>query len=78
MAEVYEEECLGSSLRDDLLTPTSLHSYRMSKLFETLEGWRVVCGLAYNLREIKGNFIFSYLCNFASLLLSLLSWPDVR
>ena len=55
-------ECMGYSSGDEPLTLTRCHSCGMPKLYEVLEGWKAVCGRAYNLKVIKGKiFCFSSL-----------------
>ena len=54
MVRVFEGECMGRSPGDDPLTLTRWHSSGLPQLYEALEGWKAVCGLAYNLKGIKG------------------------
>ena len=51
---VYEREYMGSSLGNELLTLMRCHSCGLPQLYEALEGWKSVCGQAYNLNGIKG------------------------
>ena len=52
---VGEEECTGRSPGDAPLTLTRWHSCGLPHLYEALEGWKSICGRAYNLKGIKGN-----------------------
>ena len=56
MAGVCEGEYMGRSPVDEPLALTRCHSCRFPQLYETCEGWKSVCGLAYNLNGIKGKF----------------------
>ena len=54
MAGFCEEECMGCSPGDEPLTLTRYHSCGLLQLYEALEGWKSVCGLAYILNCLKG------------------------
>ena len=66
MAGFCEGECMGRSPGDEPLTLTRYHSCGLPQLYEACEGWKSVCGRAYNLKEIKGKFsvflLFIKLC----------------
>ena len=47
------------SLGDEHLTMTRCHSCVLPQLYEALEGWKSVCGRAYNLKGIN-LFLFYY------------------
>ena len=50
------------SLGDEPLTLTRYHSCGLRQLYKALEGWKSVCGRAFNLKGIKGKiFCFSSL-----------------
>ena len=51
------------SLGDEHLTMTRCHSCVLPQLYEALEGWKSVCGRAYNLKGIKGKFLFFFYCS---------------
>ena len=55
MADVCEGECMGCSPGDELLT-LRCHSCGLPQLYEAFEGWKPICGRAYNLKSIKGKF----------------------
>ena len=61
MARVCEGECMERSPGDEPLTFDL-----MPQLYEGLEGWKSVCGRAYNVKGIKGKFsdfiLFLKLC----------------
>ena len=61
MAGVCEGEWMGHRTEDEPLTLTRCRSCGLPQLYEALEGWKSVCGLAYNLRGIKGKIRFSSL-----------------
>ena len=61
MAGVCEGESMGRSLGDGLLTLTRCHSCGLPQLYETCEGWKSICGRAYNLKGIKRKFSVSLL-----------------
>ena len=65
MAGICEGECMGCSPGDEPLTLMRYHSCGLPH--EALEGWKSVCGQAYNLKGIKGKF---------SVFLLFLSWHD--
>ena len=46
-----EGECMGCSLGDK-----PLNFDELSQLYEDLEGWKLVCGRAYNSKGIKEKF----------------------
>ena len=52
---------MGSSPGDEPLTLTRCYSCGLSELYEAFEGWKCVCGRAYNLKGIKGKFSVSLL-----------------
>ena len=66
MAWICEGECIGRSPGDEPLTLTRWHSCGLPQLYEALEGWKSICGRAYNLKDIKGTFsvilLFLKLC----------------
>ena len=67
-----EEECMGHSPEDEPLTLTKYHSF--------MKSWRggdSSVAQVYNLR-VKGNISFFVSFGFTNLLLSLISWHDVR
>ena len=57
----FEGECMGHSPGDVPLTLTRCHSCGLPHLYEALEGWRFVCGLAYSLKAYRRKFIFYFL-----------------
>ena len=70
MVGVCEGECMGCSPGDEPLTLKRCHSCGLPQLYEAFEGWKSVCGRAYNLKPKKmakmGNFsvflLFLKLC----------------
>ena len=51
---------------NETLTLMRCQSWGMSQLYEVLEGWKSVCGGAYNLKGIMGKFsVFLLLLNFS-------------
>ena len=67
---VCKGECMGYSLEDESLMLMRCHSCGMPQLYETLEGWKFVCGQAYNLKGIKGKIsVFLLFLSFVSILL---------
>ena len=60
-AGVCEGECMGSSPGDESLTLMRCRSCRLPQLYEAFEGWKSVCGRAYNLKSIKGKILVSLL-----------------
>ena len=48
---------MGCTPGDEPLTLMRYHSCGLPQLYEAFEGWKSVCGLAYNLR---GNFLFFF------------------
>ena len=70
MEGVCEGECMEHSPGDGPLTLKRCHSCGLSQLYEALELRKSVFGRAYNLKSIKGNFLFiSSFMHFVSLLL---------
>ena len=71
MEGICEGECMGRSPGDEPLTLTRCHSCGLPQLYEACEGWKSVCGRAYNLQGIKGYFMgFFFSClSFGFLLL---------
>ena len=53
MAGVCEGECMGCSPGDEPLTLTRCHRCGLPQLYE---GWKSVCGRAYNLKGINVKF----------------------
>ena len=53
---------------DEPLTLTRCYSCGLLQLYEALEGWKFICGSAYNLKSIKGKIyvilLFLKLCFF--------------
>ena len=56
MAGFLRGECMGCSLGDEALNLTRCHNCGLPQLYEAFEGWKPVCGRAYNLKGIKGKF----------------------
>ena len=66
MAGVCEGECMGRTQGNE-----PLHLDEMPQVYDACEGWKSICGRAYNLKGIKGKisvFLLS-LKSFVSLLL---------
>ena len=59
-------ECMGRSPGDEILTLTRYPNCGLPMLYEAFEGWKSVCGRAYNLKSIKGKIyvilLFLKLC----------------
>ena len=50
------------SPEEETMTLTICHSCGLPQLYEALEGWKSICGLAYNANDIEGkNYFFSFL-----------------
>ena len=64
MAGVCEGECMEHSLRDEPPILMRCHSCGLPKLYGACEGWKFVCGRAYNLKGI-----FQFFLSFLALLL---------
>ena len=66
MVLVCEEAYMGHSLMDELLILMRCHICELPQLYKALEGWKSVCGQAYNLKGIKGKIsvflLFLKLC----------------
>ena len=65
MAGLCEGECVGHRPGDEPLTLTKCHNCELPQLYESLEGWKSVCG-------IKGNISFFQSFSFSDFLLSLI------
>ena len=64
MAGVCKGECMGCSPGDKQLTLKRCHICGFPQLYEALEGWKSVCGLAYNLKYIKKEiFVIPFFLN---------------
>ena len=63
---VCEGECLGRSFGDEPLALTRCLSCGVPQLYEALDGWKFICGRAYNIKGIKGKIyvilLFLKLC----------------
>ena len=59
---------MGRSPKNEPLTLMRCHNCGLKQLYDVLEGWKSVCGRAYNLKAIKGKIssflIFLKLCIF--------------
>ena len=60
MTGICEGECMGRSQGDEPLILTKCHSCGLPQLYEAFEGCKSVCGRAYNLKGIKGKFLFFF------------------
>ena len=58
MAGVCEGECMMRSPGNEPMTLTKSHSCGLPQLYEAFEGWKSICGRAYNLKGIKGIFFY--------------------
>ena len=75
MVRLCEGECIVCSPCGESLILMRCHIFGLSQLYETLEGWRSVCGQAHNLWALRGKIsFFSFLFSFASIQLSLISY----
>ena len=52
---------MGLSPGDEPLTLTRCYSCGLPQLYGDLEGWKSVCGRAYNFQGIKGKICFLFL-----------------
>ena len=59
---------MGRSPGDEPQTLTRCHSCVLPQLYEAFEGWKSVCGGAYNLKGIERKFLFFFFLSFASFL----------